>query len=385
MSQAGKLSLFVFVDAFGWKILQKHSFLEDVLPIKTPLKTVLGYSSTCIPTILTGKLPQEHGHMSFFYYDPDRSPFKPCRPLRFLPDNIAGRGRVRRLLSKAIQKFYGYTGYFQLYNMPFEFLHLFNYSEKLDIYQPGGINGGVPTIFDFLRGRGIPFHLSDWRATEENNISSLLSSVAGGGIRFAYLYLPAMDGLMHSHGTDSPLVSQKIQWYESQIRQVFNLARRHYGSVTLHVFSDHGMTDITSQCDLMARIRGLDLRFGLDYAAVFDSTMARFWFLRRSAREQIVEVLGEEPSGRILSQRELLNNGCYFPDDQYGDLFFLMNPGVLICPSHMGEKPMAGMHGYEPGHEDSVAMFSSNVAPTKMPTRLDDMYSLMTREAVEPA
>jgi hypothetical protein len=47
---------------------------------KHPLQTVLGYTSTCIPTILTGKSPQEHGHFSFFYYDPHESPFRLCRP-----------------------------------------------------------------------------------------------------------------------------------------------------------------------------------------------------------------------------------------------------------------------------------------------------------------
>jgi hypothetical protein len=58
-----------------------------------------------------------------------------------------------------------------------------------------------------------------------------------------------------------------------------------------------------------------------------------------------------------------------------------MNPGVLLCPSFMGEKPLAGMHGYDPRHEASVAAFLSNVRLQPMPKRLDDMYALMLSEA----
>ncbi|MBI2951474.1 hypothetical protein HYY27_05230, partial [bacterium] len=59
-----KLALFVFIDAFGWEILRRRPFLDDLLKVKAPLTTVLGYSSTCDPTILTGRLPREHGHFS---------------------------------------------------------------------------------------------------------------------------------------------------------------------------------------------------------------------------------------------------------------------------------------------------------------------------------
>ena len=69
-----KLSLFVFIDAFGWRLLQEHSFLDDLLHTKVPVETVLGYSATCVPTILTGAWPRDHGHFAFFRYDPDASP-----------------------------------------------------------------------------------------------------------------------------------------------------------------------------------------------------------------------------------------------------------------------------------------------------------------------
>ena len=70
-----RLTLCVFIDALGWEILQRHSFLDDIVVEKRPLNTVFGYSSTCDPTIITGKMPRDHGHFAFFTYDPENSPF----------------------------------------------------------------------------------------------------------------------------------------------------------------------------------------------------------------------------------------------------------------------------------------------------------------------
>jgi hypothetical protein len=148
----------------------------------------------------------------------------------------------------------------------------------------------------------------------------------------------------------------------------------------MFLFSDHGMTDTVGLVDLRTRIDELGFQIGVDFNAVYDSTMARFWFFNKQARERIVEALGAEPHGRILTRTDLTEYGCDFSDSKYGELFFLLEPGYLLCPSYMGETPLAGMHGYAPGHKDSVALFASNVTPQPMPHRLDDLYRLMLSE-----
>jgi len=380
MKRSAKLSLFVFIDAFGWELLRKRPFLHDILEVKAPLGTILGYSCTCDPTIITGRLPREHGHFSFFYYNPAESPFKSLRYLSPLPRALTSRGRVRHHLSKLVGRRLGYTGYFQLYNMPFRYLPLFDYSEKRDIYQKGGINYGVPTIFDYLRDNDIPFSLSNWRKGEKANLALVEEEIEHGKIIFAYLYLAEMDALLHAQGTESPDVDQKINWYERKLRRIYELAGARYETVHLFLFSDHGMTVVTETCNLVPKIEALGLRFGVDYAAVYDSTMARFWFLNKGADKEIKAALAEEPKGDILSEERLRYYGCDFPDRMYGDLFFLLKPGVLLCPSYMGEKPLAGMHGYDPEHRDSLAIFASNIDPKPRPKRLDDLFALMMGE-----
>lgn len=383
MSPGGgkELALFVFIDALGWEISRRNLFLEDLLPCKSPLETVFGYSCTCDPTILTGKLPRDHGHFSFFVYDPPRSPFRPFRSFRFLPRSLTRRGRVRRVISRWVQRRLAYTGYFQLYNMPFSHLHLFDYTEKRDIYHRTGINGGCPTIFDVLEESGVPYSLSDWRKSETENVARLVSDIRSEKPRFAYLYMAAMDAVLHEFGTSAQNVRDKLRWYEERVREIWREAREHYANVRLSVFSDHGMTDVVSICDLMAVVKGAGLRFGEDFAAVYDSTVARFWFLMDGARARVENALSRCGKGRVLTGDDLRRWGCDFSDNRYGELFFLMNPGVLLCPSFMGESPLAGMHGYDPGDADSTASFMSSEPASPLPLRLDDLFGLMKAQA----
>ncbi|MCF7942568.1 MAG: alkaline phosphatase family protein [Spirochaetia bacterium] len=380
------ISLFVFIDALGWEILKESTFLDDVLVQKAPIGTIFGYSATCDPTILTGLLPRDHDHFSFYAYDPEHSPFRNdlfIQLMRLVPKALSSRNRVRNVAGRIIKRKLAYTGYFNIYNMPFRLMRFFDYTEKKDLYQPGGINSGAATIMDYLRDQQIPFYLSDWRASEQNNLSSLKQALTDSGtdLAYGYLYLAAMDATLHAQGFPHQEVTDKIAWYENELREVLEVAQAEYEDVRMFIFSDHGMTNITGTFDLRSLIEKTSLVFGKDYAAVYDSTMARFWFLNDTAEEPIREVLQQVSCGTILSQQTLHSWGADFANNRYGDLIFLLDPGVLLIPSHMGERPLAGMHGYDPHDKDSVASFSTNTHLQNLPERLDDLYGLMKEEA----
>ncbi|MDC7244400.1 MAG: alkaline phosphatase family protein [Sphaerochaetaceae bacterium] len=379
------VSLSIFIDALGWEILQSHSFLDDELIHKQDLRTIFGYSATCDPTILTGALPRDHGHFSFYAYDPEHSPFKGSpfiQMMRLVPKALSSRNRVRNIAGRIIRRRLDYTGYFNIYNMPFKLLHMFDYTEKKDLYQKGGINSGIPTITDYARDNNVDFFLADWKAGEEENLGNLKDALGdeNRNITFAYLYMASMDAILHQYGKDHPEVDKKMAWYETQIRQLLSKAQEHYKEVRLFIFSDHGMTDVHTDFNLMKLIEQTPLKFGTDYAAVYDSTMARFWFLSDDSEKIIRQVLENVNEGQILSDSTLEKWGVDFPDKRFGDLFFLMNPGVLIVPSHMGERTIAGMHGYSPDDKDSTAAFASNVELDTYPRGLEDLYSLFKQE-----
>lgn len=373
------LSIVAFIDALGWEVLKGRKFLENELSYRRPLRSVFGFSSACVPSILTGQQPQGHGHWSFFFRKQGSSPFESLRWLRHLPSRITDRGRVRSRLSKLFAKRQGYEGYFQLYNVPFEHIDEFDYCEKKDLFKSGGINRG-DSIFDRLDREAVPYHVSDWRASEDANVASLSAAIAERSIRFAFLYMADLDGLLHQVGKDSNEVDKKLRTYEARLREIISTGNDHYDDVRIFVCSDHGMATVHTHINIMDHVESLPLRFGEDYLATYDSTMARFWFKDPAARDAVTEALSAIPQGRVLTREELSELGCLFEGDQYGELIFLVEPGVIIVPSHMGTKPIAGMHGYHPDDADSDAALLSNVPPPVNADCITDIFHIMTAE-----
>jgi len=372
------LSIFVFIDALGWELLRRHpSFLQGLADVRSPLDTVLGYSCTCDPTILTGRFPRDHGHFSFFRFDPEASPFRGTGLLRALPSRLTDRGRVRHWISRLLQVANGFTGYFQLYGVPFELLPFFDYTERNDLYEEGGILGGQPTVFDHFRSAELPFHRSDWRKPEVHNLEAATRAIRTTRPRALYLYLAELDGIMHANGTRGGAVEAKLNEYDRALRSLVEFAEHRYGKVRLHVFSDHGMTDVVGSSDLRTRVEALGLRFGRDYAAVYDSTMARFWFPDAASRAPIVDVLNSDAHGRVLDDVELQALGCDFPDRRYGEVIYLLDPGYVLDPSFMGSWIPSGMHGYHPTHADSTAAYLGSHELRARPEHLTDLFDLM--------
>ncbi|MDB6108679.1 MAG: Type phosphodiesterase/nucleotide pyrophosphatase [Pedosphaera sp.] len=375
------LPLFVFVDACGWEIIKHDSFGSAFAPNRRRLGSVFGYSSTCVPSILSGRWPVEHRNWCYFVYDPANSPFKSLRPLRWLPTAVTSRRIFRRWLAKFVKVQLKFRGYFDLYNIPFQYITLFDFTEKKSPLKPGGMNRG-PNIFDFLEERKIRYHVSAPEKSEQENLAAVIRDIESEAVDFAFLYWAGLDGLLHRVGNQSPEVPAKLRQYERWIEQLLTAAQKHYAEVRLYVFSDHGMANCDELLDLKAKIDLLDVRMEQDYVVVYDSTMARFWFFNERARQVVTQALQAVPQGRILPHSELAEMRTLFADRYFGELIFLVKEGVLIVPSHMGERPIRGMHVYHPTEKQSYAALLTN--QTEIPKEIQaipDIFHLMTRDA----
>lgn len=374
-----KLSLFIMVDACGWEIVKDHPFLKNIAPHRRKLESVFGYSSTCVPSILSGRWPDEHRNWCYFIYDPEHSPFRSLRLLRWLPTALTSRRIVRRYLTKLVKVRLNFRGYFDLYNIPFRFIHLFDFTEKKSPLKPGGMNRGK-NVFDLLEEKKVPYYVTDPSLPESEHLRLLLEEIRSKRIDFAFQYWAGLDGLLHMVGNDSPEIPQKLDQYQGWIEQLMAVARENYREVELHVFSDHGMANCDRLLDLRAKIDELGLQMGVDYAVVYDSTMARFWFLKSGVRERVEQVLAGVPEGRVMGEDELRRYRAYFDDHQFGELIWLAQEGVLIVPSHMGERPIRAMHGYHPTDPQSYATLFSNTSdvPTDI-THIPHIYRLMEK------
>jgi Type I phosphodiesterase / nucleotide pyrophosphatase len=376
------LHVFVLIDAFGWEMAQRLGFLSDVLPYRAPLRTVLGYSSGAIPTMLTGKAPVEHGHWNLVYYDPDGSPFRWLRRLGFVPDRILNHRVTRKALQQLGRRVLGLGPLFDCCVSP-RLLPWFNWVEKHNIYEPRGIRGAA-SIFDRLALAGVPYRMYSYHRFDDATILCLARrDIEAGRATFFFLYLCEIDAFLHHHVANEASIKERFAVYETKLRELLATARARNPRAGLTVLSDHGMTPVRHHHDLARDIEELGLRMPDDYLAVYDSTMARFWFFSDIARQKIIDRLAALACGRVLTNDERETLGVRFGDRRYGELVFLFDPGWLLSSSDFnapGWVP-SGMHGYHPDDPYSDAIFLSNQEPPVPMRTIADAYTCMARAA----
>ena len=374
------IEIFLFIDALGWKIVNDHRFLTELLPERKKINMQFGYSSSAIPTILSGKTPSEHGHLGLFRFAPETSPFKAFSRLAWLfkPESFWNRGRIRHHLSKLLKKVYGFTGYFQLYRMPVWKLKFVDYCEKRDLFVAGGMEN-IANLHDTLSRKGVDFHISDWHLNDDKNYIAAEKAIEDGK-NFLFVYTASFDGVLHDKISDTAAIKNKLDEIGKQIVHLYRKAEEYAEKVHFTVISDHGMTPLSGTVNIMDAVEKNGLVFGKDYGACFDSTMARFYYLNEKA-EPVISGLMKKFPGHFLSKEEESKYGIYRTDRIFGDAIFLLDAGIQIVPSDMGDKPQNGMHGFAPENEHSFAMILSNTPIPEKVENVADYFNFMTERA----
>lgn len=371
-----RLQVVALIDALGWEYIRERPFLDDVLPYRTALQTVLGFSSGAIPTILTGLMPERHGHWNLFYYDPGHAPFWWLKGLNWMPKSVLDNRYGRRIIKELGRRVFGLGPTFECAVSPY-LMPYFNFSERRDIYAPKGIEN-TPSLFDDLEREGRDYRVYTYhQCSDAEIVRRARHDIAKSSATLFFLYLCEMDAFLHMHCKEPDAIGKKLNWYDEQLREVFRIARERDPEASLMVCSDHGMTPVTKLADLVGEVTKLGLRMPQDYLAVYDSTMARFWFFNQTARQRVHEVMQSLDCGHVLTKPELQEFGLNFPDDRYGELIFLLNAGWLVAESDFngrGGWSPEGMHGYHPSDFYSDAIFLSNEKPIQPMRSIADVY-----------
>jgi len=375
----------VLVDALGWTLAARDPAFAPALPERRPLATVLGFSSGALPTAFTGRPPREHGRwLMYRRAGADGGVFRGFAWLGLLPPRVRRSWRLARRLTRVVEG-RGVRGYFNLYDVPRDELARFDLPEKGDIFAPGGLP--CESLWDGLRGRGIPWIGWNWRTPDAVARASALEAIAGGDHDFIFLYSATLDARLHHEGSRGAGVRAELAAWSAWLEAAAAAAARASREPWLYLFSDHGMVDVTATVDVMGAAAALPWRRGRDYVAFYDSTMARFWWRRPAARTAVREALARLPHGRWLTAADLARAGVDFADHRYGEDIFLVDPGALVVPSFMGRAPVAAMHGYDPAHPDMAGLLASNRPLPADVTHLAHVRGFLEREleAAAPA
>lgn len=376
-----RLVLIILIDALGYELAGESRFLSRLEAPRGPIRSVLGYSSANLPTIMSGRLPQEHGHFSMYRRAGRDGVFRPVRPwLRLATRLTPRRWRLSQWTSRWVRA-RGVTGYFSLYEIPLTLLAEFDLCQRRDLFAPGAFPG-LPGLADQMTRAGA-WRAWNWAVPEAQAFAELQAEIERGEARSLFLYTPALDSLMHAAGPESPAVAARLREYETQITTILDRASARYREVRTFIFGDHGMAPVRGRHDLLSGLARLRLRVPHDLLWFVDSTMARFWFHREGVRRRVEEFLGELSCGRILSDQELAELGAFFPQREYGELIFLMHEGEIIVPSFMSGAPVRGMHGYHPDARHSFTTLLTNVVARPAPQNLLELHELLRDEILE--
>lgn len=371
------------IDALGHRLVKDWGVFNELCAPDGPVPSICGYSSACVPSLLTGRPPADHGHWGMYLRDPEHSIFRPFAPMLWLTSGLLGRnGFTRRWITRALWH-RGLTGYFSLYEIPPTLLPQFDLCQRVDIYQAGAFPE-FETPFDTAARRGLAHRIWTWNTPEEENRRGLEEAIRRGEDDFLFFYSPRLDSVMHTHGTRTSPTAACLKDFEAFTYRMLELAQGAYREVRLLVFGDHGMADVHSSHDIMGPLGSLGLRVPKDYLYFIDSTMARFWFFEPGVREQVEALLRALPGGRIVEDPELERLGIRFPDRRYGEMLFLADAGELFVPSFMGRGGPRAMHGYHPQDVDSDTILLGNYEHAAVGSIMD-IGPLIRRELEELA
>lgn len=376
-------ALFYFVDGFAWSYIRNDtsSFSAADWQMMRPLRTVLGYSSSIVPVLLSGKLPAQSGLWTE-YYRQDRG--------NSILGTVAGRSNaiatplnMARLVAFRVARQAGWQGAHRL-RIPIELSHHFR-RHAIDYRRMPPCPMPFPTIAEVCAQLGLRFSFSfieDDRSAARA-VSTARSSVDDTDVFF--FYDCTVDHAGHTHGPDARLLRPHLDRVARTVEAMRDLVTQRDRLETL-LFSDHGMTAVERSYDVFAALR--PLRIGADFLAFPDSTFARFWYPDGRARTDVRAALRDAP-GSFLTESDAVRYGVPFPSTQYGDDVLVADEGVVFHPSYISPTffrtpfPDKGMHGYRPecASADGVVLYSGKVLDDELCDRVpaESVFELMSK------
>ena len=367
----------LLVDALGWRLASESPGFATGLVHRRRLETILGFSSGALPTLFTGRTPDQHGRWLMYRRANGSTLFRGFGALALLPARLRGSHRLGSWLRREVER-RGVHGYFHLYEVPRELLERFDLPEREDIFAPGSLP--MDSLWDTLERRRISWRGWNWRTSEGGNLEALAARAAMGDERLLFCYTADLDALLHRDGSRAGAVRERMARYDGWLSSLAEKAEARGERLWLYLLSDHGMVDVGETRDVMGALQGLAVRWPADYLAFFDSTMARFWWRSPAAREPVVRALNALGGGRWLTREERAAQRTPPDFRAWGEDVFLLDPGVLMVPSFMGRGPLAAMHGYDPAHPDMAALLWSNRPIPESVRHLTDVRAFLESE-----
>ncbi|MBI4439678.1 hypothetical protein HY638_01790 [Candidatus Woesearchaeota archaeon] len=334
-----------FIDALGPDLIT-----PDAMPFLCRLmkenphyemSSILGYSGAIHPSIWTSTYPEEHNKWS--------TVIRSQSPKKGLKDSILGN------LPDAVSRPANYLLHYSrlsrssiLPSISPKHIQFFSKSDY-DYYHAVKEVNGIRTLFSF-----IPAMYHFYNSVE--NITPIINSKSELDVYFT----GHLDHFSHLHLASLGKMKGLLRKIDSKLQEMFSFYKMRFPGCHFIVFSDHGQDIIKKRVDVKSAVEPLGLKFGTDYIAAYDSTMARFWVFNEKAKMLIGRAMSNIGYGTVLDKKARQKYGIGFKHNIFGDIFFLLKPGCEIYPNFYHnylKNNVQGMHGYIPESRGMKAFF----------------------------
>lgn len=358
----------LLVDAFRWDYPSRTTFIQRLAQEGAQGHFIEPFGFVPREAYFGGLTPEETGYTHLFHHDPEHSPFRINAGLQYLSDRqlYSGSSGLRDKIRDAALPLTTPFGarYLSTLNIPLQLLDQFELSER---YAPWEKGRNYTSIFDLLDQQGRAWFQCSWPLStaiqphDDTSLTRHCIEQINASHEFAYIHLMDLDWCGHLHGPESLEIAQRIKTTDRCVEALYRHCRKvSGGNLTFLLFGDHGMVTITKSIDLWAELQKTGLSLKHDYLCFLDSTMARFWFRHREARERITALLHTLPGGSILSESDCQHHHLAGCPAANAELIFLAHPGIVIQPNFFdfsSQCAIHGMHGYDPECRDNQGVF----------------------------
>ena len=346
-----------FFDALKPESLQYMPFLNS-FPHQRRMRTELGYSVTCHPSMYSGVHPDKHLQWFVWKYSPPTSPFGWARIFKYLGflDNLPSRyflHKYTRMFRKGNTSWFGVP---LLVNLPMKYWPFFDVVEDRCWDEPGYLKE-YPTIFDILRSHDVDFEVIGMKKWAGDEFAQLGSHRFQEVRPWTYFFLGSIDGYSHRYGQHSPETIERMRNLDRLVEAKYKEYGQKVTDFDFIVFSDHGHIPVEKRVDIHGHFRkhGRNLNSFLN---LVDANFARFWCRSDKERTILEQTLADLEGGYILTPEQMRRYHLEMPDNRYGDIIYYLDSPAVFSKTVWGfSRHSKSMHGYLPDYPDSDGVF----------------------------
>ena len=204
-----------FSDAFAWRYVEDGHWMPEWWDERRPLTTILGFSSTILPCLVSGRMPVETGIWTEYYrHDRPQSGLAKAivsNPVTRVPVNLA------RLVAFRFARKAGMLAAHKL-RIPLQLSHHF-LRHDMDYKRFPPVQLPVPTLADLCRERGLRFGFRylDHGYDDKAELARFERDLPSKDVLF--LYDPSIDGHGHHAGADVNVLKPDMDRVERFLRR----------------------------------------------------------------------------------------------------------------------------------------------------------------------